>query len=1700
MGKNINKIKIILPVLIGILFVSGLFLTSPILKAQPVNDFYIDFSNNGVVPIPANAEPVLYVNKTADFNEVNLKIDVYQIEKESLLNFLVYNDEFELKNPKIDTKDLKKITSFNSSIERSSGKILLPIKNNGIYYIDITSNRGKNQSTIVVYSDKGLSVIEGEKMIFWHQDLLTGKKLTSGKLTLYNTKNEIKELSSHEPDSQGIVEVEYNPEADYGIYENENSISIIRISRFTLTSDNSRYNNYSFYGSIRPSTTNSLIHVIVDRPIYKPGDTVYYKAVLRNDKNASLSVPKGPAKVKVFNDPEYPIYEQTLTISENGTIDGSFKLSENTRADYYYISVNYDSFDNTYSGTSFLVEFFRKPSYFIESNTNVSEIVSGDKHSFNIKGTYFSGNPTSGQNVKYKITTRNFYKASFEADKLDANALNRQGYGYSSGGDEIASGEIVLNEAGYAEVFYDTNLTAEDDQIIQFEAELNDGSGNPAFTAKRILAYKGEYSILRTDDYSTEVSNNQEVVIPFALSKNNSNADVSNKDVNFEITRDWWEVNNEQYTQKTEKIQDLKIISNSDGKGELRFNAGNPGSYTIKANSIDSRGNTITNIFYVYVSDNSGKVFNSSSRNTLSITTSKDEYKIGDTMQVEINSEIPNIDVFVSLNRDTSIKYQIVSLEGNFKEVSFPIAQNDIPNFYVRAHSLVNNNNDNTYYGTFASTSKEVRINTDHKELQVNIKPNKTKLNPGEEITVDIEVKDKNGNPAQTEVNLFAIDKALFELASNNLTDIFNTFWFPRPDYTTIFTSLDPILDPAGLGGGCFAEDTDILMADGSQRKIKDIKVGDEVLTKESIKSSTLVSAKVTQVYEHKVSGVILINGSLKVTPEHIVFANNNWIRADRLNIGDNFINSKGEQVEITSIEWVKGEQKVYNLTVDKYHTYFANNFYVHNQKGGGSSTRETFTDTAYWNPSIKTDQNGKASVTFKLPDNLTTWVLKGFANNTSHQFGEGVGEVKVSKNVVVSPILPNILRVGDRINLGAIAQNFTETEQNFTVSISAPSTVTLNSPNQVEISLKPNEIKTVNFDLNVNQQEDTAKFSFKMISKENEKNSDEIIVSIPVIEYGFYNYKAETFENDFTSTINFNQDINKDKSNITLNLEPSILGALPLAFEYLLDYQYGCVEQTSSKMVPAILAKQNPEIFSRINESRNLDKVINDGISRLEKLAGPYGGWQFWNFNDEKINVYSTVFAIETLLEAKKAGYKVNDQLIEDSLNRLAEITSQEGNTYLNGEIATANYGLALGGKFEAIRRNLILESLSSSDLAFQTMANFLTGDKNPETNGLRALENSSITIGDGMFYFEQDYGEYNSVDSSTALSLRAMIMAGGREDITSGAIRYLLQSKKNNYFWTNTYGTSNTVKAAIEFAKLTKEINPNYNFEVLVNGNIAQQGSVNNANTIISPLILEANKFQNGDYFDVRKTGEGKLYSTVLYKEFITDRNYQAQDNGIKITKEIVNTKGPEYELGIGDIVEVRLSVSNSTDNTFLSYAVIADELPAGLVPINTKLRNESFNEMTGNTLDMENTTSNIGAIYDSEFTQNGVVITIKNLSLNEKVYSYKARVISEGTFITPPTFASFMYSPSINGNTETMYITTYKESKYSITKLASYVIKNYGILILQVVLGSLLLVVIPGIIAMKYILRKEEMSMRDVFNTLKENFLKTFRKWTL
>ena len=141
-----------------------------------------------------------------------------------------------------------------------------------------------------------------------------------------------------------------------------------------------------------------------------------------------------------------------------------------------------------------------------------------------------------------------------------------------------------------------------------------------------------------------------------------------------------------------------------------------------------------------------------------------------------------------------------------------------------------------------------------------------------------------------------------------------------------------------GSGGGCFTPRTPVVMADGTMKPIEEITIGDSVKSYD-FQRNKVTSNKVTALLKFQRTEHLIING-IAVTRTHpFCTGKGEWKEAGMLQAGDVVIGENNTEIAIETIEKVKRDVTVYNLTVDGTHNYFVSNgktnFLVHNKVGG---------------------------------------------------------------------------------------------------------------------------------------------------------------------------------------------------------------------------------------------------------------------------------------------------------------------------------------------------------------------------------------------------------------------------------------------------------------------------------------------------------------------------------------------------------------------------------------------------------------------------------------------------------------------------------------------------------------------------------------------------------------------------------------------
>ena len=738
------------------------------------------YSSGGMITLASTEEPAVMIggyNLSGD-----VEVIMYEANESALLDYLTHDKDGKQTRKNPDVNKFKYVTTVKQPVNDSyqGSKIPLPFGETGIWYLKVKIG-SVNVDTFAVRSNIGVLAKGGDdEFIFWGQNFKTKRSVTDGVIKILNLQDSRKELQTVSFNAEGIAKADLNTEADIALVSQNDDRAVIPI--------NLKYLNTGYsYRQFQSEGRSTRYFIFTDRPLYKPGDTVNFKAVLRDDDDARYTIPGGSVLVKIYAgyDDKNPVLEKSYPISPDGAISGQYELPATTKVGYYTLSVDIPPQPNSSETISFDVEFFRKPEFFIDITTSDTELIAGDKNAFKISGTYFSGQPLLGQKVKYTVFAADFYEYQYLADQqyLSQALGNDYRYSYWYGNNKVTEGTAVLDSRGEAKIDIDTKMSFNQGktQVFSVEAALDDGSQNPSFSRKNMLIYAGEYGIYRKDtSYGVKV--NTPLQLPVTLIPHRNNGNVANIALTAKLHRVGWVSFQEpdqkylSYRREEEDLPELSAKTDGQGNAAFSFTPSKTGSYTITVEGKDGRGNLISKIFYSYVSADDQPYYSETGEQEITVSTDKQKYLPEDTVRFNIFSQIPDRDIFLSLERGRVDRFEVIRLNGKSGAVDIPLVSTDIPNIFAKVSSFSANALD--------SNQTKISVSTDSKKLAVSITPDSKTYGPGETVTVNLSTTDVGGNPVSAELALWSVDKAIFELSDNKLGDIFKTFWDERYNST----------------------------------------------------------------------------------------------------------------------------------------------------------------------------------------------------------------------------------------------------------------------------------------------------------------------------------------------------------------------------------------------------------------------------------------------------------------------------------------------------------------------------------------------------------------------------------------------------------------------------------------------------------------------------------------------------------------------------------------------------------------------------------------------------------------------------------------------------------------------------------------------------------------------------------------------------
>jgi uncharacterized protein YfaS (alpha-2-macroglobulin family) len=682
---------------------------------------------------------------------------------------------------------------------------------------------------------------------------------------------------------------------------------------------------------------------------------------------------------------------------------------------------------------------------------------------------------------------------------------------------------------------------------------------------------------------------------------------------------------------------------------------------------------------------------------------------------------------------------------------------------------------------------------------------------------------------------------------------------------------------------------------------------------------------------------------------------------------------------------------------------------------------RSRFMATAFWAPAVVTGNDGTASVTFTAPDNLTAFRVMAVGADVGERFGSGEHRFTISKQLQAVPALPRFLTVGDEAQAAVLLSNNTKAPFEASVHLRAEG-ATLRGRDVETVKLAPGSSTRVAFAI-AGAEEGRAKLVFKVTGG---GYADAVLAELPVERPSVPESIVVgdgVARGPATFTLPNLGAIVPGHGDLEISLDTTGLSRLDEGLRYLVGYPYGCLEQTTSKIVPMVALTELARTVPLPGVSSGKAKAfVEAGIAKIGRHQHDDGGFGLWIGTPPE--AHYTAYALWGLMLARDAGYHVDERVVTSGLGYLKRYVDAHAQTGASaaeiagaeGDRAFAHYVLAALGQPVAGSLSQLFEHRSQLPIygkAFLARGLFKAGSTDLAHTVIAELVAAIPGAGQTAIIREgqRELGYYWSSDlRTTALVLSALLEITPAEPSIHRLEEALLGARVDGR-WSN---TQENVYALVALASVAKSRAANGDASVLVGlGDAASQQLVVRAGAI-ERLRFPIEKLVAGAKLTIDGGARDLFYAARIHVE--RPLGGAMVDRGLAVSREYLDpdTSAPVSQIRLGQTIKVRVTVRSPVRR---AHVVLVDRLPAAFEPVLTRFRSSYAGDEARPWSSFwwwqEQT-----AWQNLEQRDDRVQLFADVLVSGQSQQEYLVRATAVGSFAAPPITAEAMYEPTVTG----------------------------------------------------------------------------------
>jgi uncharacterized protein YfaS (alpha-2-macroglobulin family)/TolA-binding protein len=1291
-------------------------------------------------------------------------------------------------------------------------------------------------------------------------------------------------------------------------------------------------------------------YLYTDRPLYRPGQTVEFRGILRKVAGGNYATPHGE-KVKVWiADPRGSVlFDKELVASDYGTVSGRLDLPDEAHLGDYVLRARYRKQDFQ---AGFQVMEYRKPEFTAAIETARPTYLAGETVEAAVKLRYTFGGPVANVAARYEI-----YRMPFA---FDADALRRYAWFFSDPEraeerrrqaweslEPVGRGELKTDAKGEATFSFETERVERDRAYVVI-VRAQDVNRSWISDQKTVfVTRKGYFAVVRTDQRVVQpkeavratittvdarqmpVAAKGEIVI---ARRRAGTPDEKRPGGDRELVR------GPGSGVVYEPVARYPVETGPDGKGEVTFRVEKAGEHLVRFEGVDRAGGAVLSSVPLDVAGEAEDLAKQAK-----IVAEREVYMEGDTARVLVNSPVAPALALVTYEGEKVLGHLVVPLAKRSTTLELPMEARFSPNVFLKVAIAAD--------GELHQDEEEVAV---LQFLRVEVETSAREARPGETVEATVRTTDQKGRPVAAELSLAVVDGSIFALAPDATPDIKPFFYDQRRknavatgsshafryEGTTRQTNKDLLDEEARRLGAQAYEAMRRFVREGKEaqergdlagavraygralqispdnyearealrRIVMEHAEGRDAGNAEAGEKLALVQRELQRLQERSkgvTAGKAARPGAPAPEPSAEAAPTEDARAASRKSWGGDRRREAESKDEDLDLEEAEKDAPAFgrfrrNLAADKKARPRMTVGFIASggeEAHGGPAfvpptLRQTFADTARWWPSVRTGEDGRAKLEVKLPDNLTTWRLTARGVSSAALVGEARATVTARKPMLVRIDAPRFLTQGDRSTITSTVHNNTGAEADVRVEMDARN-VDLTGATSTGARLPDGGRRAFDWKL--------AADGIGLVRLEAKAlgatDSDAVLLGLPTLPFGDprRDGRSGVVEEEALEVLERPEEIVPGTLRFVLTISPDVDASLFEGLAFLERFPYGCLEQSVNRFLPALAARNGLSTLGLPEEElkRRLDAIVEQGLNSLYAFQHGDGSFGWWRNGRGDPNM--TAFALLALERARLAGYRVDGRALDRARDAAARLV-RGGDNLQKVWLLRA---LALGGKADFGAMNAVYryrDGLPPAGLAALALAFRDSGRAYNAHELVRMLLARVVIEGDRAHWAsgtrDRRGGFLDGDVETTALALTALLRLEPTSPVCDQAARWL-EERRRGPSWGSTKATGAAIRALAAWQEKRRAARHDFVVEVHWNGKLYQKVAVRGgaANARERVVLLDEARFRAGrNELRLVRRGSGTFRYALDYGYVVPAKTIPAGGNLVTVSRRYV------------------------------------------------------------------------------------------------------------------------------------------------------------------------------------------------------------------